>query len=457
MYGSLKDYLKSVRTGKLPNPQRLLHQAPPIAPPSTNSTANHQVHITSENALLTSGVTSSVYPVTNSTLNLCPYHHNQLTQRRQNGTIPSLASTGDAPINQHHHHHHVCPAACVSLYDTDPASKSHTMRLLRLLNSKYYTQQLTDDHECCHGDTQELVCSNCGLGEMCVRRACLDDYPYWYHSTMPRNDYYNSYYNYSKQEKKGDSSGPFAKTSGTVLPSQPPPTYVSACEGEGGANSSGYESVCHCESPPNLNHVCEGEGGTSSSAYPQQELVCHCESPPSLSPYVNTCAGGEGANSSGSPQQELVCHCESPPNLNSYYNYNQSPPSGCICCHHYANSEAVAVGQPAGTDRASLRGGGEGINDAAMSTDNTETRLSYFEVLDFALQIARGMEHLDKMKVSHVTNLTTLVLSHCLACTSVIPRSYSQSFQRWACLSCFFVAYRTPLPRHCKKFVHTTT
>ena len=418
MYGSLKDYLKSVRTGKLPNPQLLLRQAPPIAPPPRTSTANHQV--TSGNvATVTSGMTSSAYPATNLTLNLCPYHHNQLTQHRQNGTtpylVPSSISTGGVPINQHQQHHHLCPAASVSLYDTDPASKAHSMRLMRLLNSKYYTQQLTDNHERCHGDTQEsgqLVCSYCGVGEMCVRRACLDDYPYWYHS---RTDYYNSYYNYnSKQQKKGDSVSTFAKTSGNVLPPQLPPIYVSACEGEVGANSSGYpqqESVCHCESPPNLTpyvNTCKGEVDINSSSYPQQESVCHCESPPNLNAYVNTYQGEGGAKSSSYPQQELVCHCESPPNLNPYYNYNQSPSSGCIYCHHYANSEAGggACQQATGTDQANLgatleRGGGEGVglNAAAASSDSTGTQLSYFEVLDFALQIARGMEHLDKMKV----------------------------------------------------------
>ena len=368
MYGSLKDYLKSVKTGELPNPQLLLHQDPPIVPPPRTSNANRQV--TSGNAsTLMSGITSSVYPATNSTLNLCSYHCNQLTQHRQNRTtpyiVPSSISPGGAPINQHEQHHHLYPAASVSLYDTNPASKAHATRLMRLLNSKYYTQQLTDDHEYCHGDTQEfgqLVCSYCGVGEMCVRRACLDDYPYWYHGTMLRNDYYNSYYNYnSKQQKREDSGSPLAKTSGTVHPPQPPPIYVSACEGEGGANSSGY------------------------------------------------------------PQQELVCHCESPPNLSPCYDYNQSPSSGCIYCHHYANSEAVAVGggacqQPTETDRANLGGEGErGLNAAATSSDNTETRLSYFEVLDFALQIARGMEHLEKMKVSHINTCTCSLLLACAA------------------------------------------
>ena len=54
--------------------------------------------------------------------------------------------------------------------------------------------------------------------------------------------------------------------------------------------------------------------------------------------------------------------------------------------------------QETGADRTNPGGGGAGMN---VNTDNTETRLSYFEVLDFALQIARGMEHLEKMKVCY--------------------------------------------------------
>ena len=425
MYGSLKDYLKSVKTGKLPNPQVLLRQAPPTAPPTTAT-----LQVASGNAC-TSGMTSSVYPATNqqSTLNLCPYHRNQLIQHRQNGTTPnplSLVSTGEAPANHHHHHRHICPMTSVPLYSTDPASKAHAVRLLRLLNSKYCIEQLSDGCEYCrHDGTQDgtetssdqLVCSYCGLSEMCVRRACLDDYPYWYHGTVPRNDYYNSYYNYSERKRKGDSGSPFAKTPGSNLPPQPPPVYANASEGEGDmrVNSSSYplqESVCHCESLPNLNPYADahkGEVDFNSSSYPPQESVCHCESPPKLHSYVNNAYEVEGGvNSSGYPPQESVCHCESPPNLNSYYNYNLSPSNGCIYCHQYANTGAVGGGegggacQPAGTDQGAL--GGAGPNIAATSTNDAETRLSYFEVLDFALQIARGMEHLEKMKVSRIKN-----------------------------------------------------
>ena len=389
MYGSLKGYLQSVRTGKLPNPQLLLYQqqrknqpvgqTPPIVPPPRTPTTNF-----SRNTLeaSVSGMTSSVYPATNqqSMLNLCPYHRNQLTQHRNNGTtyysnVLSSTPTGGAPGNQHHQH--LCPAAPgpTSLYDVDPASEAHAMRLLRLLNSKYYIQELADDHEYCHNNTlsgaktesssDQLVCSYCGMGEMCVRRACLDDYPYWYHGTRPRNDYYNyshSYYNYSEQQKD-HSDSPFAETPVTSLFSQPPPIYVNTYEGEVGANFTGY---------------------------PQQECLCHCESPPNLNPYYN--------------DSNDCC----------YYNPLGSSSSGCIyCTHQYANLEPAGEDecQQSGADQANLIGAQPNLTTS--STDKTETRLSYFEVLDFALQIAQGMEHLEKMKVSWIEITLRLSFTAC--------------------------------------------
>ena len=377
MHGSLKDYLKSVKTGVLPNPQLLLYQqqyvgqAPPIATPSITVTTNPSVANgnTPGQGASASGMISSVYPATNrkSMLSLCPYHYNQLTQHNHNhnGATPYMSSsapTGGTPGDQHYHH--LYPAAgaqaaaqeSVSLGNTDPASKAHAMRLLRLLNSEYGLQQLADNHKCCHDDMEgdeaaiklgQSAYSYSGLSEMCVRRACLDDYPYWYHGTMPRNDYYNSYYNYnSEHEKKEDSESPFADTPGTNAPLlPPPPIYINACEGEGGANSS------------------------------------------------------------SGPQQECLCHHLSATNLNPYHSYNLSTASGgCVyCCQCAAIGEAVGGGggvyQQTGADQSNPGGGGGG-GGANVTPDNTETRLSYFEVLDFALQIAQGMEHLEKMKVS---------------------------------------------------------
>ena len=378
MHGSLKDYLKSLKTGKLPNPQLLLYQqqqqqqAPPIdsptTPPPTTVTTNFQIANGSALGASAFGMTSSAHPATNrqSTLSLCPYHYNQLTQHNHNGAPPYMSSsapTGGVPGNQHHHHS--CPGGAqateesISLYNVDPASKAHAMRLLRLLNSEYGLQGLADNHESCHDDTEgeaaiklgQSAYSYNGLSEMCVRRACLDDYPYWYHGTRPRNDYYNyshSYYNYSEQDRKEreSSESPFAETPGTnapLLPLQPPPIYINTYEGEWEANSSSY------------------------------------------------------------PQQECLCHHQLAPNLNPYHSYNLSTASGCVYCCQCANSEAVGGPQHPG-DQANL--GGAGLNVTASSasffTDDTETRLSYFEVLDFALQIARGMEHLEKMKVSSI-------------------------------------------------------
>ena len=384
MHGSLKDYLKSVKSGELPNPQLLLYQqqqlqmgqASPIAIPPTTVATNQLV--TNGSALCEGVSLSSAYPVTNqkSTLSLCPYHYNQLTQHNHTGATPynnmssSAPTTGGAPGDQHYHHLYPPAGAqaaeeSASLYNVDPTSKAHAMRLLRLLNSDYGLQRLADDLECCHGDTQDGAAiklgqsaysySYSGLSEMCVRRACLDDYPYWYHGTVPRNDYYNSYYNYSKQqEAKEDSESPFAETPGTNAPLLPPAHH----------------------SPPIYVNVCEGEGEANSPGDLQQQ------------------------------QQEYLCHHLSAPNLNPYHSYNLSTMSGgCVyCCQCAAVSEGgerggrVGVYQETGADQTNPGGGGAGMN---VNTDNTETRLSYFEVLDFALQIARGMEHLEKMKVCY--------------------------------------------------------
>ena len=382
MHGSLKDYLKSVKTGKLPNPQLLLYQqqqlqvgqAPPISPPITPSptitTTNLQVVNGSALGASASGMTSSANLTTNrqSTLSLCLYHYNQLTQHNHNGAPPYMSSsapTQGTPDNQHYHH--LCPARAqaaeesASLYNVDPASKAHAMRLLRLLNSECGLQRLADDHDCHHDDTQggaavklgQSAYSYSGLSETCVRRACLDNYPYWYHGTIPRNDYYNysrSYYNYSEQDKeeRESSESPFAETPGTnapLLPPQPPPIYINTYEGEGVENSSSY------------------------------------------------------------PQQECLCHRLLAPNLNPYHSYNLSTASGCVYCCQCANSEVVGGKEPG--DLANLGGAGLNVTAASSSSfsiDNSETQLSYFEVLDFALQIARGMEHLEKMKVSQAKN-----------------------------------------------------
>ena len=230
-----------------------------------------------------SDVMSSMNPVTNqqSILSLCPYHCNQLTQQNHSNHMSLSAPAGGAPSNQSYNH--LYPAAgaqaaeeSASLYDIDPASKAHAMRLLRLLNSEYSLQQLRDDHECCHSDTQDGAAiesrqsySYSGLGEMCVRRACLDDYPDWYGTMPPNNYYYNycqhssySYYNYPEQQEREDPESPFAETPGTnapLLPFQPPSIYVNHCGEKGVAISCSapqqqtHEFLCHDQLTPNRN------------------------------------------------------------------------------------------------------------------------------------------------------------------------------------------------------------
>ena len=386
MHGSLKDYLKSVRSGKLLQPklllqqqQQQLRQVPPITPPIITSTVKLHMPTCNGNALMgasASDTTSPMYPATNqlSMLSLCPYHYNQLTQHNHSNRMSSSAPAREAPSNQHHH---ICPAAgaqaaeeSASLYNIDPASKAHAMRLLRLLNSEYSLGEGTDNHNCCHSHTQDGAAiesrqsySYSGLGEMCVRRACLDDYPDWYGAMPPNNYYYNyckhcsyTYYNYPKQQE--DS------------------LFLETCK----------------------NH---------SSAYPPQ--------PPPI--YTNICGGKGGTIFSDAPQQKCsVCHGQLSPDLNLYYNSNPSSPTSCIYCCQHVDGEASGrdVCQQTGAvvgDKARMSGAGLNMM-ISTSYDDTETQLSYFEVLDFALQIARGMEHLERMKVSKSNGTVSLSITY---------------------------------------------
>ena len=258
MHGSLKDYLTSMRSRKLIQPQLILQQqqqfgqSPPTGPLTTMSTS---------------------IPTCNG---------NALT----------------GPSNQRYHLYPAAGAQAAeessSLYDLDPASKAHAMRLLRLLNSKYWLEQ--------------------GI------------------------DYY------TKQQGK-DSS--------------------------------------FIETRKNNTPICSGGPPINANFREMKEDTVFC----------------------GVPQQECsLWPGQLSPNLTPYYNSNLSLPTNCICCCQHVDGEAIErdVCQQNGAvvgSKARLRGGGLNMITSTSCKD-TETQLSYFEVLDFALQIARGMEHLETMKVN---------------------------------------------------------
>lgn len=364
MYGSLKDYLKSVKTGKLPNPQLLLNQQQVplghVPPPHSPSL----LQVPNGNATISSEMTSSGYHATNqqSMLSLCPYHRNQLTLL--GNVTSSSAPTGGAPYNQQHLNSSGRARAeeSVSLHDIDPTSRAHATRLLRLLNSRYCLQQLLDDNGCCHGDDEEEVggetitagvsAYSCrGLSENCVRRLCLDDYPCWY-GTLPQSTYYNSYYN-SSDHKREPSENSFADTPGSNAPLLPPPLFYV--------------------------NVCEGERDAISSNVSPHECVCH--------------------------QPECMCSHLTTTSLNSYHNIDAS--NTCSYCCQCINSEAVGAMQR----QISGANGSANLDGNENLQSESENTLSYFEVLDFAQQIARGMEHLEKMKVTSLSyNLFSLKL-----------------------------------------------
>lgn len=351
MYGSLKDYLKSVKNGKLPNPQLLLNQQQVLLgqAPLPHSPQTPQVPNGNANAPLEgvgSEMMSVAYPTTNqqSSLSLCPYHHSQLAQFINVSSPARIGAASDNLSYQPTGRGAQATEESVSLYDMDPASKAHATRLLRLLNSDYCLQQMTDEHDCCHGNAEVGATMTSGqsaysyrrLGERCVRRACLDDYPYWYGS-LPRNNYYNSYYNYSEQRRE-PSESPLADTPGTNAPLLPPPPI-----------------------------------------------------------YVNSYKGDGDAISGNDPHQECMYDQQSPNTLTPYHNLSAS--NTCVYCCQCVGGDAV------GTQRLGI-GDQSSVGGAVNTSSEAEVGLSYFEVLDFAQQIARGMEHLEKMKVSVTSSLS---------------------------------------------------
>ncbi len=84
--------------------------------------------------------------------------------------------------------------------------------------------------------------------------------------------------------------------------------------------------------------------------------------------------------------------------------------SSCVYCAHCAHLNRTASYRNLDGDEQLVSGsvgGATGNHSVGVENDSdvSMTRgrageLSYFEVVDFAHQIARGMEHLEKMKVS---------------------------------------------------------
>lgn len=80
-----------------------------------------------------------------------------------------------------------------------------------------------------------------------------------------------------------------------------------------------------------------------------------------------------------------------------------------------------AIGSGRGVTGSAIGNGGTcGGRCKCPDTNMTRGQLSYFEVLDYATQISRGMEHLESMKVCHVLHnsplLSALLVHACMQC-----------------------------------------
>ena len=63
---------------------------------------------------------------------------------------------------------------------------------------------------------------------------------------------------------------------------------------------------------------------------------------------------------------------------------------------------------------------GASVSGGYQTSSDTETQLSYFEVLDFALQIARGMEHLERIESKSKYCFMTMLINWCVVGTMLL-------------------------------------
>lgn len=315
MYGSLKDYLKKLVTGKLSS----LH---PLQAPPCSCTCHQSYHTsTASNSDRTRTSLANVNRQTDVTA----------------AHAPPPSSSRPHPIL----------AASTSLEDPyhDPVAAAHAARLLNLLDSNFSQSdsnvtgiedqnEAEDNLESAAGSSVASDLGECYAGRCAYHPCmgdCLDQYDYTYNRTQVSSNYYNSYYNH-----RGNTGRPseheLADTPVCTAPLLPSPQYVNvSSEEENEEDHLSGECTCTCRYP--YNSTCQD--GWSS-------------------PYCNVAS------------------------------------AGCAYCSLLYNGTDKDAGA-AGCVECTCRG----------AKVNRKGRLGYFEVLDYASQISRGMEHLENMKVGH--------------------------------------------------------
>lgn len=338
MYGNLKDYLRNLNTGKLA----------PLHP----------------NSLRTRPATTTAVPAPTRPC-LCPCHYTYPVSSGANASSHAAEQdscwqpykkqppyVGRGNVHQH-------PVAKLSMEGVvtrgggsggegyDPAVVAHAARLMRLLENDYQSESNA------HGNADRGNANQCesdsisdtisgldqpyfGGGSMCAYHSDLKDSLYCYRSYGSAQHAILDYYNHYYNHRV------------SVKPSAEKP--------EGGETSFAETNVPLFQAPGPSYANLPGEGGDSYD----HSQYCHC--------YHDSDASSIGDDP----------------------DYRNLPTACAYCSAEQEVGEGIATPPapphvPAGSICPDL--------------NLTKEKLSYFEVLDYAHQIARGMEHLDKMKV----------------------------------------------------------
>ena len=270
-----------------------------------------------------------------------------------------------------------------SLYDSsdhDPSVLAHAARLMRLLESDYYYQAArhgngTEQESCGSDSGSDCTSVDRGLyfegGGMCAYHLDLDESPYRYRMQQDLSGYYNS------QGAAGSSDRPMRLA----------PAYANLPPNEGVASQT---SSCHCSDSAIVDveyrNVASGSNGRVTGS---DERVTRSNGRVTGSGGRVTGSGGRVTGSGG----------------------RVTGSGGRV---------TGSGGRVTGSGGRVTGNGGTGNGSACggrckcLDVNMTRSQLSYFEVLDYANQIARGMEHLENMKVCNGIHCPLMsITTHC--------------------------------------------
>ena len=433
VYGSLKSYLTECRIGNIPARPQALPQAPPQATPQ---------HLAS---------------LAGSAVHLCSYHQQQLLQLQGLGEYPNLHSSDSSsqlsladPVSMAHarrllqllrsdysyrycseyyynHHEGQAEGSAQPENRDDPAS-SYSHLAPKHLASNY-------------DRLAPLV-----AGGRCAFRPCLED-PYNYPPTRGENCEHTAYYNQPEEPRPslsaeskdcghtedrcpchslGDGVCDHDHVEYYNQPEEPrlsPSVESEDCGhtedrcpyhslGDGVCDHDHVEYYNQSEGECQCGHVHR----SSISLSQEEEAEPRAKTPPLVSPTYTNVPEQKAATQLRSSREE-----NSPLVSPSYTNvpdpdyerqsmvslpdgYIYSPASVCAYCSMQLSATIGCQGAEQGAgQRAEQEEGPRERQAAEVSQDRDSTvvggGLTYFDVLDFGIQIARGMEHLGKMKV----------------------------------------------------------